>query len=51
MDYFPDREANGQGGWLSAMVDALGRETRFDYDKAGRMTSVTLHDGRKVGYT
>jgi hypothetical protein len=23
---------------FTAMVDALGRETRFDYDNAGRMT-------------
>ncbi|HET7629796.1 MAG TPA: RHS repeat-associated core domain-containing protein, partial [Candidatus Saccharimonadales bacterium] len=38
-------------GWLQSITDALGRETSYQYDPAGRVTSQTLPDGRVVNYT
>ncbi|MDP1696696.1 MAG: hypothetical protein Q8L45_02750 [Xanthomonadaceae bacterium] len=48
-DYY-DVTAGVQAGYLRAITDAIGRETIFTYDAAGRVIAQTLPDGRSVGF-
>src|SRR3546814_11986647 len=45
--YF-DAAAGTQAGFLRGITDAIGRETTFAYDAAGRVTEQTLPDGRSI---
>src|SRR3546814_6457698 len=47
--YF-DAAAGTQAGFLRGITDAIGRETTFAYDAAGRVTEQTLPDGRSIGF-
>ncbi|MDP1696697.1 MAG: RHS repeat-associated core domain-containing protein [Xanthomonadaceae bacterium] len=47
--YF-DSTAGAQAGFLRTVTDAIGRETHFSYDAAGRVTAQTLPDGRNIGF-
>ncbi len=48
-DYY-DVIAGAQAGYLRAITDAIGRETIFTYDAAGRVIAQTLPDGVSVGF-
>ncbi|MDP1696700.1 MAG: hypothetical protein Q8L45_02770 [Xanthomonadaceae bacterium] len=43
-----DATAGVQAGYLSGITDAIGQETTFAYDAAGRVTTQTLPDGRTI---
>ncbi|RKZ41342.1 MAG: RHS repeat protein, partial [Candidatus Parabeggiatoa sp. nov. 3] len=37
-------------GYLDKLTDAVGRETQFDYDAVGRVTTQILPDARQINY-
>jgi RHS repeat-associated protein len=42
--------AGAQAGYLHTVTDAIGRQTVFSYDAAGRPSEQTLPDGRSIGF-